>query len=61
WGRRTLGQVLEATVADGDLSGDEAEWAASRILFENAADLYGRRALNDEGRARCRGHPSSRC
>jgi predicted TIM-barrel fold metal-dependent hydrolase len=41
WGRRILGQVLEATVSDGDLSGDEAEWAASRILFENAADLYG--------------------
>jgi hypothetical protein len=37
-----LGQVLEATVADGDLSAGEAEWAAARILFENAADLYGR-------------------
>ena len=38
------GQVLEATAADGDLSADEAEWAASRILFDNAAELYGRGA-----------------
>ncbi len=41
WGRRVLGQVLEAAAADGDLSVDEAEWAARRILFESAADLYG--------------------
>ena len=42
WGRQVLGQVLEATVADGDLlSGIEARWAASRILFDNAAELYG--------------------
>ena len=41
WGRRVLGQVLEATVGDGDLSADDAEWAASRILFDNAAELYG--------------------
>jgi predicted TIM-barrel fold metal-dependent hydrolase len=41
WGRRVLGQVFEATVGDGDLSADDAEWAASRILFDNAAELYG--------------------
>jgi uncharacterized protein len=41
WGRRVLGQVMEAASADGDLSADEAEEAASRILFQNAADLYG--------------------
>ena len=29
--------------ADGDLSTGEADWAGRRILFENAADLYGRR------------------
>jgi predicted TIM-barrel fold metal-dependent hydrolase len=40
WGRRVLGQVLEASAVDGDLSNDEAEWAAGRILFANAADLY---------------------
>ena len=40
WGRRTLGQALDTTVADGDLSAAEAEWAASRILFENARELY---------------------
>lgn len=40
WGRRTLAATLEATVADGDLTSDEAEWAASRILFDNAAGLY---------------------
>jgi predicted TIM-barrel fold metal-dependent hydrolase len=48
WGRRVLEQVLEATASDGDLSAGEAEWAASRILFENAAALYG----GEEG-----GHP----
>jgi hypothetical protein len=48
WGRRILGHVLEATAADGDLSGDEAEWAASRILCENAADLYGRSTPRSE-------------
>jgi predicted TIM-barrel fold metal-dependent hydrolase len=42
WGRRVLGQVLEITAADGDLSALEVEWAASRILFDNAAELYGR-------------------
>jgi len=40
WGRRVLEQVLEASAADGDLSIAEAEWAADRILFANAADLY---------------------
>ena len=40
WGRRVLGAVLETTIADGDLSARDAEWAASRILFENAATLY---------------------
>ena len=44
WGRRVLGQVLEAAAADGDLSVHEAEWAARRILFDNAAELYGRGA-----------------
>jgi uncharacterized protein len=40
WGRRVLGDVLDATIADGDLSADEAASAASRILFDNAAELY---------------------
>ncbi|HEX2440355.1 MAG TPA: amidohydrolase family protein [Methylomirabilota bacterium] len=40
WGRRVLGEVLDASVTDGDLSADEASWAATRILFENAATLY---------------------
>jgi len=44
WSRRVLGQVLDASTADGDLSADDAEWAASRILFDNAAELYGRGA-----------------
>jgi predicted TIM-barrel fold metal-dependent hydrolase len=44
WGRRVFAQVLEAAAGDGDLSADEAEWAASRILFDNAAELYGRSA-----------------
>jgi uncharacterized protein len=39
-GRRVLGDVLDATIAGGDLSADEAAWAASRILFDNAAELY---------------------
>jgi hypothetical protein len=41
WGRRMLAQALETAVADGDLSGGEARWAASRIRFDNAAELYG--------------------
>ena len=44
WGRRVLGQVLEAATADGDLARDEPHWAASRILFDNSAELYGRAA-----------------
>jgi hypothetical protein len=40
WGRRMLGDVLDATIRDGDLSADEAAWAASRILFDNAAEVY---------------------
>jgi uncharacterized protein len=43
WGRRVLGDVLDATIADGDLSADEAAGAASRILFDNAAELYATR------------------
>ncbi len=41
WGRRSLAAALEATVADGDLTADEAEWAAERILGGNARDVYG--------------------
>jgi hypothetical protein len=41
WGRRMLGEVLDSTVSDGELSADEARWAGSRILFDNAAELYG--------------------
>jgi predicted TIM-barrel fold metal-dependent hydrolase len=44
WGRRMLGQVLDAAVADGDLAAREADWAGSRILFDNAAELYARDA-----------------
>ena len=43
WGRRMLGEVLDATIAAGELSADEAAWAASRILFDNAAELYATR------------------
>lgn len=42
WGRRVLGEMLDASISDGDLSADEAAWAASRILFDNAAALYAR-------------------
>jgi predicted TIM-barrel fold metal-dependent hydrolase len=42
WGRRMLAQVLDAAVADGDLAAREADWAGSRILFDNAAELYAR-------------------
>ena len=41
WGRRVISQVLEQTVYNEDLSNEEAEWAAERILYSNAADLYG--------------------
>jgi predicted TIM-barrel fold metal-dependent hydrolase len=40
WGRRVLGAVLESSLADGELSTEEAEWAATRILRDNAAELY---------------------
>jgi hypothetical protein len=40
WGRRILGDVLEATVADGDLTVAEAEAAAEAILCRNAQTLY---------------------
>jgi len=40
WGRRVLAEVLDRTVADGDLSPAEAGWAAERILYANAAELY---------------------
>lgn len=43
WARRTLGQVLRQTVADGDLSAAEAQWAAGRLLWHNADGLYARR------------------
>ena len=44
WGRRMLAQVLDAAVAEGDLAAREADWAGSRILFDNAAELYARDA-----------------
>jgi hypothetical protein len=40
WGRRVLGDVLVETVQDGDLSNQEAMWAAERILQKNSAELY---------------------
>ena len=40
WGRRMLGQVLDETVAVGDLSAAEAERAAVSILRGTAASLY---------------------
>lgn len=41
WGRRILAQVLEQAVYNGDLTNEETEWAAERILARNAAELYG--------------------
>lgn len=41
WGRRILGQVLDQTIQNGDLTADEAHWAAQRILHDNSAELYG--------------------
>jgi uncharacterized protein len=41
WGRRVLGDVMDRTVSDGDLTSDEAEDAAARILCGNATALYG--------------------
>ncbi|WP_019587706.1 amidohydrolase family protein [Deinococcus apachensis] len=40
WGRRVLERVLDATVADGDLTAQEAEAAAWRVLRGNALQLY---------------------
>ena len=39
-GRRTIGQALEHTVNDNDLTSLEAEWAAKRILHDNSLELY---------------------
>ena len=39
-GRRIIGQALELTVTDNDLTDPEAEWAAKRILHDNALELY---------------------
>jgi len=41
WGRKVIGDVLGQTVQDSDLSQEEAYWAAERILYANASDLYG--------------------
>jgi hypothetical protein len=41
WGRKLLGEVLEASLHEGELDANEAEWAAERILFGNSAELYG--------------------
>jgi predicted TIM-barrel fold metal-dependent hydrolase len=40
WGRKVLGDVLAGAVADGDLSGTEADAAAEAILRGNARELY---------------------
>ena len=40
YGRRVIAQALERTVADGDLTVQEAEWAAARFLNGNARTLY---------------------
>lgn len=40
WARRSLGQTLRQTVEDGDLSAAESQWAAERILWHNAHELY---------------------
>jgi uncharacterized protein len=39
-GRRIIGRALELTVGDNDLTSSEAEWAANRILHDNALELY---------------------
>jgi uncharacterized protein len=39
-GRRIIGQALELTVNDNDLTTSESEWAANRILHDNALELY---------------------
>lgn len=40
WGRKVLGEVLDETIANGDLTTSEATWAAERILQQNSAELY---------------------
>ncbi len=40
WARRVLRDVLTQTVQDGDLTDTEADWAARRVLWDNASDLY---------------------
>ncbi len=40
WGRKVLGDVLDETVNNGDLTASEATWAAERILQQNSAELY---------------------
>ena len=42
WARRTLEAVLNQTTRGGDLSAAEADWAAGRLLWHNAHELYGR-------------------
>ena len=42
WARRTLSQALRQTVEDGDLSAAESQWAAERLLWSNASELYAR-------------------
>ncbi|GAB4381387.1 MAG: amidohydrolase family protein [Elainellaceae cyanobacterium] len=40
WGREILGQVLEQAIDDQDLTTQEAEAAATAILWQNAQTLY---------------------
>ena len=42
WARRTLAQVMDTTVEDGDLTRSESQWAAERVLWHNACELYAR-------------------
>lgn len=40
WGRKVLADVLDETVENGDLTTNEAVWAAERIFRSNATELY---------------------
>ena len=40
WGREVLAHVLDGAVGDGDLHAGEADFAARRILHDNARELY---------------------
>ena len=40
WARRTVAAVMTQTVQDGDLTSEEAHWAARRLLWHNARELY---------------------